>query len=683
MGFYHDIATTYGQEEATRLKRWSSNNIKLASARNRRIFLLECKRRNLVPNHINHSIKSVQKLFEIEGGKKLNKKIDNFNNKLTSSISRLEVNHVNLRISHLETANEDIMRMLKDIMSRELLMEFKKRQRILYNKRFHIIKLTNIKKIGKLEEMNKPNWKNQEKWFRNLSSIQIPKEIENFLSLGSKFSMAVPVGEISMDNLIADVEDIIQKTTEKNQDLYRAKVSSIIASYIHKNRDIMYQTDRPYRIAREFLKANENLIILNSDKGAVTVAMDREDYTQKMYTIINSESFKQIPRDPTTTLQNKCNDYNEFYVQTFGCAMGSKLSPILSQYVMDHLLDVCIPLLSFNLIFLKKFVDDLILALPHTGIDEIQQIFNSYDPHIQFTIEREDENKTVPFLDTKVCRINNTIKLDWYRKNSASNKFINYQSEHPIQVKINCVKEMKARIKNICHPDLVDANLKKLYRIFQENSYPRGLLNKLLYESNNNPEQPKPEPKPPETAEGDDNRMPENTKYGSLPNIRDLTSKIKNCFKEENIKIATYNTKSISRLYSRIKDQTPTLLRSNVVYKMNCAECECTYIGHTSQWLKSRLALHKSDITKNNQRCALTIHAVEKGHRIDFDSAEIVATQKKYNKRLILEMINIRNQKDPINKKTDVQKLSNVYTYLLTYPNIKERKNFYDGPLDE
>ncbi|XP_045463794.1 uncharacterized protein LOC123673353 [Harmonia axyridis] len=363
--------------------------------------------------------------------------------------------------------------------------------------------------------------------------------------------------------------------------------------------------------------------------------------------------------------------------------MGSKLSPILSQYVMDHLLDVCIPLLSFNLIFLKKFVDDLILALPHTGIDEIQQIFNSYDPHIQFTIEREDENKTVPFLDTKVCRINNTIKLDWYRKNSASNKFINYQSEHPIQVKINCVKEMKARIKNICHPDLVDANLKKLYRIFQENSYPRGLLNKLLYESNNNPEQPKPEPKPPEAAEGDDNRMPENTKYGSLPNIRDLTSKIKNCFKEENIKIATYNTKSISRLYSRIKDQTPTLLRSNVVYKMNCAECECTYIGHTSQWLKSRLALHKSDITKNNQRCALTIHAVEKGHRIDFDSAEIVATQKKYNKRLILEMINIRNQKDPINKKTDVQKLSNVYTYLLTYPNIKERKNFYDGPLDE
>lgn len=834
MGFYGNITTMYSQNESIKLKTWSTNNIKLASARNRRIFLLECRRRNLVPNHVNHSIKSVQKLFEIEGGKTLNRRIDNFNNRLTNSISRLEINHVNLKITFLEKANRDIMKILGNILPQEMIKEFRRRQLILYNKQFHKIKQANIRKIERLMEMNKPNWNRQEKWFKNLSSIQIPEDVENFLSLGSKFSVAVPVSEIPMNNLITDVEDIIQKTPEENRDLYRTKICSLITNYIHKNRDETYQTDRPYKITREFLKNNQNLIILNSDKGSVTVAMDREDYVRGMHLIINSDSFKRIPRDPTSTVQKKCNNYatklsninaiskeqaiimkcynsvcpkiygnpkihktghplrpivasiqsptsklaefladilsnaydrennyyikdsfefsrcmnnltipdgyelasldvinlfgniynemvikvinnkwpkieqhcnipkalfiemiefvlsnnyftfhEEFYVQSFGCAMGSKLSPILSLYVMDHLLDVCIPLLSYSLVFIKKFVDDLILALPHDGSDEILQVFNSYDPHIQFTIEKEDANRTVPFLDTRVCRVNNMIKLDWYRKDSASNKFIHYKSEHPIQVKINCIKQMKARIENICHPDLVDANLKKLFRIFKENSYPRGMLAKLLFEScTRNTNQIEPKPPDTEDTETHTGGETETTKYGSLPNIGNLTSKIKNCFKNEEIKIATYNTKTISRLYSKLKDPTPKLLRSNVVYKIKCGECENTYVGQTSQWLKNRLALHRSDIVNNNQRCALTTHAVEEKHEINFEDTEILATQTKYNKRLLLEMINIRNQSNPINRKSDTQNLSNVYTYLLTYPNKKEAE-YYDGPLDE
>ncbi|KAK9873035.1 hypothetical protein WA026_020769 [Henosepilachna vigintioctopunctata] len=177
------------------------------------------------------------------------------------------------------------------------------------------------------------------------------------------------------------------------------------------------------------------------------------------------------------------------------------------------------------------------------------------------------------------------------------------------------------------------------------------MLSKLLYETNI---QHRMETEP-ETLSNNNSHVEENNiiKYGSLPYIRNLTNEIKNCFKNENIKIPTYNVKTISTLYSKLKDRTPKLLKSNIIYKIKCTECESTYVGQTAQWLKSRLALHKSDITKRKLRCALALHLLEKNHKIDFESTEILEVNGKYNKRLILQMINIRRQTNPINRKND------------------------------
>ena len=80
---------------------------------------------------------------------------------------------------------------------------------------------------------------------------------------------------------------------------------------------------------------------------------------------------------------------NKIYKQVFGTPMGSKISPIISQYVMDDLLENCIPKLSLELPFLFKYVDD-ICAIPQGKQQEIINIFNSYYSYIQFTIENEN-----------------------------------------------------------------------------------------------------------------------------------------------------------------------------------------------------------------------------------------------------------------------------------------------------
>ena len=53
------------------------------------------------------------------------------------------------------------------------------------------------------------------------------------------------------------------------------------------------------------------------------------------------------------------------------------------------------------------------------------------------------------------------------------------------------------------------------------------------------------------------------------------------------------------KLFSKLKDKTNKNVRSNLVYSIECS-CNRKYIGQTSQWIKNRIAGHKSDIKKNN-----------------------------------------------------------------------------------
>ncbi|VEN44666.1 unnamed protein product, partial [Callosobruchus maculatus] len=52
MGFYQDIQHRFGIYNVRVLKQWAKLNIRVASLKNRRIFLLTCRKERLIPNHI-------------------------------------------------------------------------------------------------------------------------------------------------------------------------------------------------------------------------------------------------------------------------------------------------------------------------------------------------------------------------------------------------------------------------------------------------------------------------------------------------------------------------------------------------------------------------------------------------------------------------------------------------------
>ena len=367
-----------------------------------------------------------------------------------------------------------------------------------------------------------------------------------------------------------------------------------------------------------------------------------------------------------------------YYKQIFGTPMGSTISPILVNFVLDDLVKDCLQFMPFYVPFVKRYVDDLILALPRQGIETALELFNTYNRHIQFTVEME-QNNSVPFLDMLVIRTHdNVLKTKWYRKPYCSNRFISYFSYHPIKTKINLILGMKNRAVKLTHPSFRKEALELLRVISLDNSYPVSLINKLLFSTQYEISENIVERIPQQltlstqgagvsgrsvTHETINNRS--FIRYFSLPHIEGLTDKLCTVFKHIDIKIARKQTRPLSLIFSKTKMPLAKLENYNIVYKIPCGGCNLSYIGQTSRSLKGRITSHKSDCTTGKLTSALAEHFVQWGHNFDWGSAEILEKVNEYHKRTFLEMVHINRESPNMNKKSDTQNLSTIYSYIL------------------
>ena len=138
-------------------------------------------------------------------------------------------------------------------------------------------------------------------------------------------------------------------------------------------------------------------------------------------------------------------------------------------------------------------------------------------------------------------------------------------------------------------------------------------------------------------------------RYYRLPGIPGLTSRLISILKDHKLKIVTYNNKTVGNLFSKMKDDIDKMDRSGLVYRIDCGDCECSYVGQTKQYFKTRLKQHENDC-KNKHRnhnlqqdiTALASHARSSGHSFDFNGAKILTMESHYRKRCILEMLFIK-----------------------------------------
>ena len=233
-----------------------------------------------------------------------------------------------------------------------------------------------------------------------------------------------------------------------------------------------------------------------------------------------------------------------------------------------------------------------------------------------------------------------------------------------MSTKINFIKQLKKRIIAISNEEYLAKNIKKLENILLKNSYPKSLIRHLLHSSANE-----------QMVLRQINVNTETSQLAVLFDVPDLTNKIIKVFKPDMVKIFKKNIKTVGMIYSKLKDKTPPLSQSNVIYRLQCIDCEEFYVGQTSQTLKSRIAGHKSDSRLHPERCMLAAHVNNNDHKMNYEDVEILDVESNYTKRIFLEMYHINATEIVMNKRSDVKNLSSMYTYILNLGKLRREQN--------
>ena len=114
------------------------------------------------------------------------------------------------------------------------------------------------------------------------------------------------------------------------------------------------------------------------------------------------------------------------YKQIIGCAMGSPISPVLADLVMEEILEeAAISTAIHPPKWWFCYVDNSHRCLKRGHVNEFHQHLNSINRNIQFTLELENTNgQGLPFLNTITTRCGTEIQVDAYRKPTHTDCYI-------------------------------------------------------------------------------------------------------------------------------------------------------------------------------------------------------------------------------------------------------------------
>ncbi|XP_071652947.1 uncharacterized protein, partial [Temnothorax longispinosus] len=254
---------------------------------------------------------------------------------------------------------------------------------------------------------------NNEKWLVNTTNKPIPDSVKNILSLLLGDNFALPVSRLCKGDRYSVVLETIKNIEISSYKIppnaikeIRGTIANSLQLFLNKSKHFCY-IDRhilsEFTKCKKFLHDNDDVFVTKADKG--------QHYSP---TFLKS-SYLKLSESGGTTFPNStsfCFD-GQFYEQICGSPMGSPLSPILADMVMDDLETQCLSLLDFK-----------------------------------FTFETE-ANSSIPFLDTLVIRDEDKLITNWYRKPTFSKRYINYFSNHPrwFEVLYKIPKKLSAVIK--------------------------------------------------------------------------------------------------------------------------------------------------------------------------------------------------------------------------------------------
>lgn len=247
------------------------------------------------------------------------------------------------------------------------------------------------------------------------------------------------------------------------------------------------------------------------------------------------------------------------YKQRRGLAMGSPLSPLLSNIVIGELMTSQIPRLTMPPKFLVVYVDDTLAVIPHSQVNEMLALLNDYHTDIQFTVEKEIDGK-INFLDITVERGENNIITNWFKKSYASNRILNYLSGHQRKTIIGTSIAFIKTVLRLSDESFFTQNREHITHRLRCNNFPEIEILRLMNEHYTLM-------RPISREKADKIVM-----YGAIPMVNGTTSAIKRTIATliPDLCMVARPIRNNYRIFSTVKDPTELEDRTNMIAKIIC-----------------------------------------------------------------------------------------------------------------
>ncbi|XP_019613587.1 PREDICTED: adhesion G-protein coupled receptor G7-like [Branchiostoma belcheri] len=252
-------------------------------------------------------------------------------------------------------------------------------------------------------------------------------------------------------------------------------------------------------------------------------------------------------------------------------AMGSPLSPVLANLFIEEFERKALHTAPHRPKFWGRYVDDTGVVNRQEHEQELFDHINTQHDSIKFTIEREQNNR-LPMLDVMMVRNpDNTITTDVFRKETHTDHYLQWSSNHPVQQKLGIVRTLMHRANTLIEDHaLREAEKEKVRVALRHCGYPEWALREV----DNNSRKGKSNKEQSNTAKQE--KLP--ASYLVLPYIHGVTERLKRVYAKHNVSLYSKPGFTLRNALVRPNDPLAPSEKCGVIYKIKFEECGEVYI---------------------------------------------------------------------------------------------------------
>ena len=250
-----------------------------------------------------------------------------------------------------------------------------------------------------------------------------------------------------------------------------------------------------------------------------------------------------------------------------------------------------------------------------------------------------ESNGEIYLLDLHISReINGNLSCNVYRKPTFSGSYLKFDSYNPQKYKRAVVKALSDRAKKICDDDNLSTEREKIRVDLKKNGYPLNFINGILNREDDS------------GVRTQDHQSQSQKRYISTPYIKGTSERVGKLFSKYDIILSNKSTNSLRSKLSKVKDKRKTSEKIDVVYQIDCNDCEKVYIGETKKPTKERIREHEMAVVNRNNLSLVFKHCEENNHTMNFDEYNVLNQNKNTNSRKLLESFHSYCNSNSINR---------------------------------